>query len=109
MPFQKGNKLGRKFQKEQSKYGEESPNWKGGRRKHREGYIRIFSPTHPNKDCDGYIFEHRLVIEKHIGRTLLKSEVVHHINSNHSDNRIENLMLFNNNGEHIRLHNYNKK
>lgn len=44
--------------------------------------------------------EHRIVVEKFIGRKLKPKERVHHINSNKKDNRIENLILFKNQKEH---------
>lgn len=47
---------------------------------------------------------HRELMAASIGRPLLSSEVVHHINGDPYDNRIENLMLFPNNGAHIRYH-----
>jgi len=80
-------------------FGEKHPSWKGGTySSKRDGYIYIYIPEHPNAKRNGqggggYVLEHRLVMEKEIGRYLLKGEDVHHRNGNKKDNRIENLML----------------
>ena len=76
-----------------SRKGKTHPNWKGGRLK-TGGYIKIHQPEHPYSTKAGYVYEHRLVIEKSIGRYLRRFENVHHKNGNRSDNRIENLELW---------------
>lgn len=86
------------------RFGEKAGNWKGGKAGHQRGYVRVHSPNHPSADNQGYVFEHRLVIEKHIGRFLKKTEVVHHVNKIHSDNRLENLMLFESQKAHLNFH-----
>lgn len=74
-----------------SKSGKESPVFKG--RINHKGYINIYSPEHPFKDKHNYVKEHRLVMEKFLGRFLEKTEHIHHMNHTRNDNRIENLMI----------------
>ena len=78
--------------------------WKGGKTHNAEGYVLIKMENHPFSNCRGYMFEHRLIMEKKLGRYLTKKEVVHHINKKESDNRIENLILFPTNKSHMEYH-----
>lgn len=73
--------------------GEGAYHWKGGRTRHSKGYIQIWSRGHPNANSRGYVFEHRLVMEKYLGRYLKPWEIIHHKNGIRDDNRIENLEL----------------
>lgn len=89
-----------------TKRGARSPQhhaaWKGGRIVDKTGYILVHCPSHPAANSVGYVREHRLVMEKMIGRHLLPKEVVHHKNGQRDDNRPENLQLFSENSEHLR-------
>ena len=87
--------------------GSNNPRWKGGSIKTSNGYVIIHSPQHPNKNGSGYVYEHRLVMEKHLGRLLCKDEIVHHKNGVRDDNKIENLELTTHK-KHIAEHNSNR-
>jgi len=83
--------------------------WKGGRFK-TNGYILILMRDHPHlTDKRGYVFEHRFIVEKYLGRYLDPRERVHHINKIKNDNRLENLFVFDNKGTHLQFHKYLKK
>lgn len=77
--------------------------WIGGRTISHSGYAIIHKSNLTPEDIaalgDGinipgnYIYEHRLVMARHLGRPLTPKDIVHHINGDKTDNRIENLEL----------------
>lgn len=50
------------------------------------------------------LLEHRYVMEQHIGRKLLRSEIVHHKDGNKIHNSIDNLELVESLGLHNKMH-----
>jgi hypothetical protein len=80
--------------------------WSGGQTIHRDGRIGVYAPNHPFPNIHGtYVFRYRLVMEESIGRILDPKEVVHHINGDPTDDRIENLQLCKDSAEHGKIHN----
>ena len=78
--------------------------WKGGYWINEDGYKVIQNEV----ETQGHkLFEHRKVMEKFLGRKLLSSELIHHINHNKLDNRINNLQIVTR-SEHPKIHAYNK-
>jgi len=62
----------------------------------RNGYFLVYCPEHPFAMSGGQVYQHRLVMEKYLGRYLTKEEHVHHLNGNRKDNRLVNLQLITN-------------
>jgi len=68
------------------------------------GYVLVWKPEHPGADVRGYIYEHRLVGGRILGRPLFSSEQVHHIDGDKQNNSPENLMVVSGAKEHRVLH-----
>jgi len=68
------------------------------------GYVKLLMPEHPSADSKGYVYEHRVAMEKKIGRPLLSSEIVHHIDHSKQNNNPDNLEIVTGNGEHYLKH-----
>lgn len=70
---------------------------KGYRGKHSNGYVVMkLQPDdffYPMTGRDGYVFEHRLVVAKRLGRCLQPWEIVHHKDHIRDHNTDDNLQL----------------
>lgn len=78
--------------------GSMHPNWITGKIINKDGYIKL------NVGGGKRVFEHKFIMEQHLGRKLIKPEEIHHINGDKQDNRIENLELCKNKADHKRKH-----
>lgn len=85
-----------------SQPGKQNGQWKGGRYQDADGYIYVYQPNHPFATRSGYVREHRLVMEKILGRYLHPQEVVHHKDGKRANNSPENLRVFSKNAAHLR-------
>ncbi len=85
-----------------SKLGPLNPHWNGGRSCIR-GYVILSAPDHPKADVNGYVPEHRLVLERKLGRPLEDGRVVHHIDMDITNNSPDNLVALSI-GDHRRYH-----
>lgn len=108
--------LGYKFTEEQrknmrnarqkfKKLGTESANWRGGESEKRNSNGYVYSYIGGGK----YQPKQNLVVEEYIGYKLKKGQIIHHINFNRKDNRIENLYLFRSKSTHIKYHRFLKR
>lgn len=76
-------------------WSSDHPNWRGGYIQ-KNGYrlVRRYGEE---------VYEHRWIMEQHLGRKLNSNEIVHHLNGNKTDNRVENLVVWNQ-AEHVAHH-----
>lgn len=85
------NRIDSRLEKRYSKHCK-----RGGRISHL-GYVMIRlvedDPLYCMTNQSGYVFEHRFIVAKTIGRPLKQNETVHHKNGIKEDNRIGNLQL----------------
>lgn len=77
--------------------------WKNWKTIKKGDYLYALIPEHPNATKNGYVLEHRVVLENKLGRLLERNEEAHHIDENRHNNSPENIEL-KLNGEHQRFH-----
>ena len=94
--------------------GSYNSSWKSDEKITNYGYKKIRCINHPFKDCDNFVFEHRLVAEEFLlnaensisinGKLYLRKDyVVHHIDENKLNNKVENLLIVTKE-EHAKIH-----
>ncbi len=83
--------------------GVHHPNYRGGMTIS-NGYVFILDHSHLRANPRGYVRRGWLVIEAHLGRHLRKDEIIHHLNGNKQDDRLENLWVVSR-SDHMSMHN----
>lgn len=71
--------------------GPEHPAWRGGRAIDQDGYVRLYLPDYEYRRKTPYVFEHVVVMERHLERRLAPDETVHHIDHDRQNNALDNL------------------
>lgn len=101
-------RMGLPRRSEGAQIGERNHQFRGGRRIDCDGYAVVSAPEgHPyarkrkGSSSPGIILEHRLVVERKLGRFLHPQEVVDHIDGLTLHNDPSNLRLFGQNADHI--------
>jgi len=89
-----------------ARFGQANQSWRGGRTIDRDGYATRSAPGHPYarilpRKKTGRVLEHRLAMERKLGRFLLPAEIVDHIDGLRLHNAPENLRLFPSNAAHL--------
>ena len=70
----------------------------------KNGYIMLLAKGHPRAERNGHVPEHLLIAEKAIGRYLSGRNVIHHVDGNPGNNARTNLVVCQNQGYHMLLH-----
>ena len=94
--------------------GDKNPTWKSDERISYYGYKLIRKLDHPFKNCDDFVFEHRLIAEKYLlnddnsitingNKYLSPDYVAHHIDFDRLNNNKNNLIVMSKK-EHSALH-----
>lgn len=75
----------------------------GGHTVERDGYLLEFCPYHKDANRWGYVSQHRLTVERSLGRYLEADEYIHHKDLDKHNNSIDNLQLVSR-SEHMKIH-----
>jgi hypothetical protein len=72
------------------------------------GYVVIYVPDHPKafkppNRTVGYYYEHIVVMEQLLGRSMADDEVIHHLDFDRSNNDLNNLLMLTR-ASHSKLH-----
>lgn len=74
------------------------------------GYRGIYKPEWPSAytsdNWKGFVYEHRYLMEREMGRLLTENEIVHHLDGNRYNNRLSNLIVLSDSASHMRLHHW---
>lgn len=78
--------------------------WKGGTIVRADGYVLVrIGIIGKSEKGARYKLQHRIIMEKKIGRPLLRSEIIHHKDGDRSNNKISNLEILTQ-AEHAKEH-----
>lgn len=68
------------------------------------GYISLRAPDHPEADGSGWVYEHRKVWADAHGGEIPAGGIIHHMDGDKGNNALDNLLLFESRGAHMREH-----